>query len=198
MSKASNKVLAVAGTSVMAAILFAAAVLSYDTPNYSSLEMKEARYDLICAENRYWMAHADAVEESYDTLLVDKQYNKLCDQLSQVNAATDSVWTNPDAEWNQYMRLLEQSRVLDEQCDSLAGELRSAHISNNIGLKYATENLHRASERIERMKRDSVRTDSIAQIPVKVRFQDNWKKIRAKYHLNRIASHQKRLNEMQH
>lgn len=197
MSKTSNKILATVGATATAALLFAAVVINYDTPNYTREEMRNARYDLECAENRYWMAHDYAVDQSYDTLKTDKQYNKLYNKLVKVSAAADSVWTNPDAEWNQYSQLLKQADALTEQCDSLAGELRSAHIDNNIELKYAGENLRRATEYVEQMQRDSVRADSIAKIPLTVRFQDNWNKIRTKYHLNRIASHQQSLQELQ-
>lgn len=197
MSKTSNKILATVGATATAALLFAAVVINYDTPNYTREEMHNARYDLECAENRYWMAHDYAVDQSYDTLKTDKQYNKLYNKLVKVSAAADSVWTNPDAEWNQYSQLLKQADALTEQCDSLAGELRSAHIDNNIELKYAGENLRRATEYVEQMQRDSVRADSIAKIPLTVRFQDNWNKIRTKYHLNRIASHQQSLQELQ-
>ena len=143
------------------------------------------------------MVHDYAVDQSYDTLKTDKQYNKLYNKLIKVSEAADSVWINPDAEWSQYSQLLNQADALTEQCDSLAGELRSAHIDNNIELKYACDNLRRATEYVEQMERDSVRADSIAKIPLTVRFQDNWNKIRTKYHLNRIASHQQSLQELQ-
>lgn len=197
MSKTSNKILATVGATTATALLFVAMVVNYDTPNYTREEMREARFNLECAENRYWMAHEDAVKASYDTLKTDTKYNKLYNRLVQVNAAADSMWTAPDAEWNQYQKLLDQGMELTEQCDSLADELRCAHISNNAGLKYADANLYRAMERVEQVKRDSVRADSIARIPLKVRFQNNWNKIRTKYHLNRIASHQQSLNELQ-
>ncbi|MBQ8042188.1 MAG: hypothetical protein IJ273_02550 [Alphaproteobacteria bacterium] len=197
MSKTSNKILATVGATATAALLFAAVVINYDTPNYTREEMRNARYDLECAENRYWMVHDHAVDQSYDTLKTDKQYNKLYNKLVKVSAAADSVWTNPDAEWSQYSQLLNQADALTEQCDSLAGELRSAHIDNNIALKYAGDKLRRAAEYVEQMERDSVRADSIAKIPLTVRFQDNWNKIRTKYHLNRIASHQQSLQELQ-
>ncbi|MBR5567068.1 MAG: hypothetical protein IKW09_03090 [Alphaproteobacteria bacterium] len=197
MSKTSNKILATVGATATAALLFAAVVINYDTPNYTREEMRNARYDLECAENRYWMVHDYAVDQSYDTLKTDKQYNKLYNKLVKVSAAADSVWINPDADWSQYSQLLKQADALTEQCDSLAGELRSAHIDNNIELKYASENLRRAAEYVEQMERDSVRADSIAKIPLTVRFEDNWNKIRTKYHLNRIASHQQSLQELQ-
>lgn len=197
MSKTSNKILATVGATTAAALLFAAMVINYDTPNYTREEMRNAQYDLFCAENMYCMIHEDAIEQSYDTLSTDPRYSKLDEKLGRVNAAIDSVWTSSDTEWNKYQQLLQQSEALTQQRDSLADELRCAHISNNAGLKYAGANLYRATERVNQLKRDSVCMDSIKQIPMKVRFQNNWNKIRTKYHLTRIASHQQSLQELQ-
>lgn len=197
MSKTSNKILATVGATAAAALLFAVVVINYDTPNYTREEMHNARYKLKYAENRYCMVHDYAVDQSRDTLKTDKQYNELYNKLVKVRAAADSVWINPDAEWSQYLKLSKQADALTEQCDSLANELRSAHIGNNSALKYANDNLRRATKYVEQMKRDSVRADSLAKIPLTVRFQDNWKKIRTKYHLNRITSHQQSLQELQ-
>ncbi|MBE6457796.1 MAG: hypothetical protein E7011_03255 [Alphaproteobacteria bacterium] len=168
----------------LAGLMFSICVLRYDSPNYDDTKMDSAKKHLDWAEAKYEAAQRRAILISSDTLAQDEQYLKL---KAESNKEFTKSTTKSACKYFE----------LTEKMEKLAEDLQSQHISKNKELIKAADDMKIAQDRVAQLQRDSVRADSLAKVPLSMRFSSNWNKMRQEYHNTQIKQHTLQLQKLQ-
>ncbi len=178
MTKTTKALLATAGTTIVAATVFASVVLNYDTPYYEHNDLVVAR------------ALANELEAQYSTV-----YDSVVDNTPGRYALVrerDSLYNVLDYTGNKKQVL---KRI--DQLDSIESEIVTRALNNSKQLDNISKSAMAVYEDIEKLEHDRATCDSIANTPVKKRFVTNWNAMRTDYHKSHLMFHQNRLKKLQ-
>ena len=138
-------------------VMAAGAVLNYDLPH--GYDVGQAVQQLRNARTVYDVAYANASNYSMNKMGCDSTYQQLM------------------RKYNNTDEFSEEHLIIGDSLNNYANKLFNKHMHECPELAQAEQALHDARITLESAQKSRNQADSLASIPFKKRFKNNWNKI---------------------